>query len=115
MIRRPPRSTQSRSSAASDVYKRQGVAAVVFVYLLLFLAAGHRDLLRVYDHHAVARVHARSIDRLVLAAQYLGDLAREPPKDLALGIDQVPIPLYIGRLRRVCVLRELQMSHFQPC
>src|SRR5428012_22799 len=26
MIRRPPRSTQSRSSAASDVYKRQTVA-----------------------------------------------------------------------------------------
>ena len=26
MIRRPPRSTQSRSSAASDVYKRQVVA-----------------------------------------------------------------------------------------
>ena len=26
MIRRPPRSTQSRSSAASDVYKRQHVA-----------------------------------------------------------------------------------------
>ena len=25
MIRRPPRSTQSRSSAASDVYKRQGI------------------------------------------------------------------------------------------
>eukprot|EP00657_Telonema_sp_P-1_P009843 TRINITY_DN4077_c0_g1_i2.p1 TRINITY_DN4077_c0_g1~~TRINITY_DN4077_c0_g1_i2.p1 ORF type:complete len:147 (-),score=45.43 TRINITY_DN4077_c0_g1_i2:159-599(-) len=25
MIRRPPRSTQSRSSAASDVYKRQGM------------------------------------------------------------------------------------------
>ena len=25
MIRQPPRSTQSRSSAASDVYKRQGV------------------------------------------------------------------------------------------
>ena len=25
MIRRPPRSTQSRSSAASDVYKRQNV------------------------------------------------------------------------------------------
>src|SRR5450756_2011317 len=28
MIRRPPRSTQSRSSAASDVYKRQIVAGV---------------------------------------------------------------------------------------
>src|SRR5450756_1293483 len=28
MIRRPPRSTQSRSSAASDVYKRQQIASV---------------------------------------------------------------------------------------
>src|SRR5450756_1330022 len=28
MIRRPPRSTQSRSSAASDVYKRQGLTLV---------------------------------------------------------------------------------------
>ena len=28
MIRRPPRSTQSRSSAASDVYKRQDLAFV---------------------------------------------------------------------------------------
>src|SRR5680860_401857 len=31
MIRRPPRSTQSRSSAASDVYKRQGLAAEIVV------------------------------------------------------------------------------------
>ena len=29
MVRRPPRSTQSRSSAASDVYKRQRVDAGV--------------------------------------------------------------------------------------
>ena len=36
MIRRPPRSTQSRSSAASDVYKRQGVIyAVFFVFIAL--------------------------------------------------------------------------------
>ena len=28
MIRRPPRSTRVRSSAASDVYKRQGVKRV---------------------------------------------------------------------------------------
>src|SRR5450756_3257165 len=28
MIRRPPRSTQSRSSAASDVYKRQGIPVI---------------------------------------------------------------------------------------
>src|SRR5450756_212619 len=29
MIRRPPRSTQSRSSAASDVYKRQNIRLIV--------------------------------------------------------------------------------------
>ena len=32
MIRRPPRSTQSRSSAASDVYKRQGLDMGQAVY-----------------------------------------------------------------------------------
>ena len=31
MIRRPPRSTLDRSSAASDVYKRQGLDEAVFV------------------------------------------------------------------------------------
>src|SRR5450756_682437 len=31
MIRRPPRSTQSRSSAASDVYKRQAARAIAFL------------------------------------------------------------------------------------
>ena len=31
MIRRPPRSTQSRSSAASDVYKRQVLAFVPYI------------------------------------------------------------------------------------
>ena len=32
MMRRPPRSTQGRSSAASDVYKRQGVDKVLAFY-----------------------------------------------------------------------------------
>src|SRR5450756_652104 len=40
MIRRPPRSTQSRSSAASDVYKRQGIDYA------LFIITRHRDGLR---------------------------------------------------------------------
>mgnify|MGYP003381642819 CR=1 FL=1 len=35
MIRRPPRSTLDRSSAASDVYKRQGVG-VAFVAIIIF-------------------------------------------------------------------------------
>src|SRR5450756_2011824 len=40
MIRRPPRSTQSRSSAASDVYKRQ-----MGVVLLAVAKAYNQDLL----------------------------------------------------------------------
>src|SRR5450756_2408594 len=35
MIRRPPRSTQSRSSAASDVYKRQHRSRLLLVLALL--------------------------------------------------------------------------------
>ena len=38
MIRQPPRSTQSRSSAASDVYKRQGIGWTA-PWLLVVLAA----------------------------------------------------------------------------
>src|SRR5680860_1926582 len=37
MIRRPPRSTQSRSSAASDVYKRQGLLGLALMALTLGL------------------------------------------------------------------------------
>src|SRR5450756_2048601 len=35
MIRRPPRSTQSRSSAASDVYKRQVYSHMIDAFLYL--------------------------------------------------------------------------------
>ena len=42
MIRRPPRSTLDRSSAASDVYKRQGSAStngmMLVIAILLVLA-----------------------------------------------------------------------------
>ena len=38
MIRQPPRSTQSRSSAASDVYKRQVLAQIKGSYALCILS-----------------------------------------------------------------------------
>src|SRR5450756_2996758 len=41
MIRRPPRSTQSRSSAASDVYKRQDMQLIAEAYDLLRKVGGH--------------------------------------------------------------------------
>src|SRR5680860_1826061 len=44
MIRRPPRSTQSRSSAASDVYKRQED------HFTRTIEDFHADLQWLYDH-----------------------------------------------------------------
>src|SRR5450756_2314161 len=44
MIRRPPRSTQSRSSAASDVYKRQQMGGAAIQGLVEFLAGADFDL-----------------------------------------------------------------------
>ena len=47
MIRRPPRSTQSRSSAASDVYKRQSLSDEVLRWLPLRCADDSVDVLRI--------------------------------------------------------------------
>ena len=51
MIRRPPRSTQSRSSAASDVYKRQFLDTCLVRFLLSDFEVNGRP-------HAVVRVLA---------------------------------------------------------
>src|SRR5450756_2883231 len=61
MIRRPPRSTQSRSSAASDVYKRQDINNLAYALMVrgavfeVWLPAA-RGL--VADVVALAREHA---------------------------------------------------------
>ena len=63
MIRRPPRSTLDRSSAASDVYKRQGVISSTTVagmgktelyYKELFEKDDHLDVL---DTHDLSLIH----------------------------------------------------------
>src|SRR5450756_728862 len=57
MIRRPPRSTQSRSSAASDVYKRQELieAGLVDGHVALLKALDLRRV-DVHAHHVMAEV-----------------------------------------------------------
>src|SRR5680860_1855720 len=84
MIRRPPRSTQSRSSAASDVYKRQGRMGFALVERLL--AAGHD--VSVYNRtrskaEPLAAQGARIVDRPVdLADREVVFIMVSAPKDL---------------------------------
>ena len=58
MIRRPPRSTQSRSSAASDVYKRQVQLGDWCGYHLL--ASHHQVILR-FDKHSDQLIDDRQL------------------------------------------------------
>src|SRR5450756_3245574 len=74
MIRRPPRSTQSRSSAASDVYKRQSptFAADLAEGILDLLAAG----MFAGVHHIV---NAGSVSRAGWARHVLAAMGVEVP------------------------------------
>ena len=72
MIRRPPRSTQGRSSAASDVYKRQ-------VDDHANLALGEGDALRLLDEDGL-RVTATDAAEVAVSYTHLRD--HETPEHL---------------------------------
>src|SRR5680860_80538 len=57
MIRRPPRSTQSRSSAASDVYKRQVVPALMNDFVSMQKDVGLISILGAVDAVRAAQIH----------------------------------------------------------
>ena len=70
MIRRPPRSTQSRSSAASDVYKRQAYNDKLYTFTgspldatietgeAILTAGSHSVVTRLYAYHEDGAVTA---------------------------------------------------------
>ena len=70
-----------------------GVARVAVVELFLALATGDR----VNDDDEVADVAVRRVLGLVLAAQRVGDLGREPSERLAGSVDDEPLALAILR------------------
>ena len=72
MIRRPPRSTQSRSSAASDVYKRQ----------LGTYAESHIDLDRDEGVQADVKTAAQALVNAVTTVSYTHLRAHETVLDL---------------------------------
>src|SRR5450756_3103455 len=78
MIRRPPRSTQSRSSAASDVYKRQLRAHAVLIVCfaaLVTVTAGALSYQQPPTYTSVARV--------VVEPQLLPNGGAPPAPDMA--------------------------------
>src|SRR5450756_2034959 len=60
MIRRPPRSTQSRSSAASDVYKRQSLHPSTIICPITTNVVKESDILRVHIKKGVANMQKPS-------------------------------------------------------
>ena len=77
MIRRPPRSTRVRSSAASDVYKRQTLNVV---------GIGFRkgdDKFREAFNAALAKVMAKPATMLKRAGEYGYDKAQLPPPEMS--------------------------------
>ena len=98
-----------------------GVAGVAVVALVLALVAAHVDLLGVDDDDEVARVDVRRVLGLALAAQQVGELRREAAERLAVGVDDQPVPLAVGRLRYVgsrrgchCVKKATRRSWIGP-
>src|SRR5680860_1207406 len=69
MIRRPPRSTQSRSSAASDVYKRQVATPSTDPFSMIMLAVPMTLLF------LVSEIVARTVDRRRARKRAAGDLS----------------------------------------
>src|SRR5664280_3716488 len=66
MIRRPPRSTLSSSSAASDVYKRQ-VTIAATGYMVYEALLAHEELKKQGIHARVLDIHTiKPIDRELL-------------------------------------------------
>src|SRR5450756_3039432 len=68
MMRRPPRSTQSRSSAASDVYKRQVLSATQIRRQSLLKQFPHEQISELAHEHSVA---AFSCKNLTIAKSFI--------------------------------------------
>src|SRR5450756_2359071 len=114
MIRRPPRSTQSRSSAASDVYKRQMLRRVKKPAIVLFESVhtamgawqGRGDNLDLFDLLVSVVTHPRL--RMVVTATSDGwAQIRERKPDFAAQFVVVDTPAPSDSESRVIAALEL--------
>src|ERR671918_489103 len=84
-----------------DLLQPARVLGVAVVHLLALLLPGEPNLGRVDHYDVVAHVDVWSPDGLVLAAEDPSDLRGQPPQDGPFGVDHVPAPLDVLRLRHV--------------
>src|SRR5690606_30278455 len=68
------------------------------------------DLFRIDDDHVIAHVHVRSKGGLVLAAEERGSLGCEAAEHDVSGVNDEPIVLLIGCLRRICASHSVLLS-----
>src|ERR1019366_2932911 len=78
-----------------------GVAAMADVELRLELVAADRDPGSIEDDHVVPRIEVRSIGRLVLAYEDMGDPRCEAAERFIRRIDDVPASVDLALTRRV--------------
>src|SRR5450756_2858399 len=96
MIRRPPRSTQSRSSAASDVYKRQGLDGAS-IWIVGDVA-----------HSRVARSNILAFQRMGAEVTVAGPPTLIPREIEALGCE---VRFTLDELAGADVVYALRMQH----
>ena len=76
-------------------------AGIAHVFLGRLLLAGDADLLGVDDDDEVAGIEVRRIDRLVFAAQNVGDLHGQAAQHGAVGINDMPLALVQIHFRQI--------------
>src|SRR5450756_1582818 len=118
MLRRPPRSTQSRSSAASDVYKRQPSATEIQALVAGSPLANPRRTTSGVDSSRLAmvlavlqrRLSARLADQDVYVSTIGGARAGEPAADLALALAVVSSRENLALRPRLVALGEVGLA-----
>ena len=82
-----------------------GIAGVPSVTLLSPFPAAEFHFVDIRDNDAVTGIDVRGVSRPVLAHEYHGNVAGQPPDNLVRGIDNVPLLFdfawlgHVGRLR----------------
>jgi hypothetical protein len=83
------------------------VAREGHVFLVLHLVAGKYNLTAVDYYYVISTVEVRCVIRLVLAAEYVGNLRSHAAKRLVGSIYYIPVALYDFLVRRLSLKAEV--------